>query len=104
MFSIALRARGSSTDQSQHALTLGAVQAFLGTSAPTSLLIPLSRTQPCPLYHHPIPWHSWRRHADVWKRFPNPPNKGKVLFFTILFSFFGLKQCIPCLGLMFECM
>lgn len=72
----ALRAPGSSTALSLHAPTLGAVQAFLGISAPTSLHIHLSRTQPCPLYLHPTPWHSWRKHADVWKRFLNPPNRG----------------------------
>lgn len=75
----ALRARGSSTAPSQHAPTLGAVQAFLGTSAPTSLLIHSSRTQPCPLYLHPTPWHSWRKRADVWKRFPNPQSRGEDL-------------------------
>lgn len=72
----ALRAQGSSMAPSQHAPTLGVVQAFPGTSAPISLLIHSSRTQPCPLYLHLTPWHSWRKRAAVWKRFPNPPNRG----------------------------
>lgn len=84
---------------SQHAPTLGEVQAFLGTSARTSLLIHLSRTQPCPLYLHPTPWHSWRKLVDVWKRFPNPPNRGEDLFCKhtacLVFTIVGMIMDVP---------